>query len=125
MDNDARQHRARVTAETRARAKQLREEATFPERFLWSRLRANQIGGLHFRRQHPIGAYIVDFFCHEARLVVEVDGVSHDDRERNDADRTRYLQALGLRVIRFSDDEVLNDLNNVVYRIAYEAGIEV
>ncbi len=114
----------RIRPDRTQRARALRKDAPFPERLLWGRLRSNQIGGLHFRRQHPIGPYIVDFYCHQARLVIEVDGVSHDDRERFDAERTSYLQALGLRVLRFSDDEVLNDLTNVVYRIAYEAGIE-
>ena len=125
MDERTTRRRPRVTTETRDRAKKLRTEATFPERLLWSRLRANQVGGLHMRRQHPVGPYILDFLCADAKLVIELDGRSHDDREQYDAARTAYLQGLGMRVVRFSDDEVLNNLNEVVRRIAYEVGLEV
>ncbi len=95
-----------------------------PERFLWSQLRANQVGGLHFRRQHPVGPYILDFYCAQAELAIELDGFSHDECEQHDAERTRYLESLGMRVVRFSNDEVLNNLRDVVHRIACEAGVE-
>jgi adenine-specific DNA-methyltransferase len=87
-------------------------------------LRANQLGGPHLRRQHPVGPYIVDFYCAQAKLAIEIDGRSHDERKRYDAERTRYLESLGMRVIRFTDDEILNNLEDVVRRIACEAGLE-
>jgi len=124
MDERASIRRPRVAAQTRVRAQRLRHEATFPERLLWSRLGANQLGGLHMRRQHPVGPYIVDFYCARAKLAIEIDGRSHDERERYDAERTRYLESLGMRVIRFTDDEVLNNLEDVLRRIACEAGLE-
>jgi very-short-patch-repair endonuclease len=116
--------RKRVSTTTRARAQQLRREATFPERLLWSRLRSSQLGGIKFRQQHPIEPYIIDFYCPKARLAVELNGSSHDDRAKHDEERTRYLQSLEMRVIRFTDDEVLNDLENVLHVIACECGMD-
>jgi very-short-patch-repair endonuclease len=83
------------------------------------------LGGIRFRRQHPIGAYIVDFYCPSARLAVEIDGYSHADALARDAKRTAFLAAQDVRVIRFSNDEVLKKLDEVVYRIACEIGIEM
>jgi very-short-patch-repair endonuclease len=106
------------------RARRLRKEATFPERLVWSRLRAGQLEGIRFRRQHPIGPHIVDFYCARAKLAIELDGVSHEDREQHDRGRTRYLESLGIRVVRLTNDEVLRDLDDVVFRIACEVGLE-
>lgn len=92
---------------TTRRARQLRQEATVPERILWGLLRGKQISGLRFRRQYPVAGFIVDFYCAEARLAIELDGVSHLGRRANDAERTRILQGHGLRVIRFTNDELL------------------
>ena len=114
----------RIDPETTRRARALRREAPFPERLLWSRLRAKHAGGLQFRRQHPLGPYIADFYCAAARLVIELDGISHDERAAYDAERTRFIASQGLRVIRFSDDEVIRDVDDVVYRIARECGLE-
>lgn len=118
------ERRHRVAPEMTARARRLRKEAAFPERLLWSRLRVGQLGGVRFRRQHPVGPYVVDFDCACAKLAIEIDGRSHEGRERYDADRTRRLESHGLRMVRSTDDEVLRNLDNVVYRIACEVGLE-
>ena len=90
-----------------AQARSLRQNATEVERKLWSHLRKKQIGGLRFRRQHPLGPYIVDFFCGSARLVVELDGDQHgeDQNEAYDQKRTLWIEAQGYRVVRFSNSE--------------------
>jgi len=108
-----------------ARARRLRRESTVPEGLLWSRLRSGRLGGLKWRRQHIIGRYVVDFFCPPARLVVELDGVTHIGRENEDAARTRHLEQRGYRVLRFTDDEVLRNLDAVAITIAVAAGLEM
>ena len=104
---------------TRDRARSLRAEATFAERLLWSRLRGRRGARTGFRRQAPIGGYIVDFCCRRARLVVEIDGRSHDSEraQRSDGARDRYLAGRGLLVLRFSNEEVIGALDAVVRRI--------
>lgn len=82
-------------------ARQLRRSQTDAERKLWTRLRARQVNGLKFRRQHPIGRYIVDFCCPEHQLVVELDGGHHARQARADEHRTKFLVQLGYRVLRF------------------------
>ena len=101
-----------------ARAKELRRDMTAPERRLWGRLRGNQLDGLHFRRQQVIDGFIVDFYCHSAGLIVEVDGGVHQQQRRYDAERDRVMCQRGLRVLRFSNDEVAGDLAAVLQRIA-------
>lgn len=95
--------RHRVEPHMTARARNLRRESPFPERLLWSRIRAGQLGGLRFRRQHPIGRYMADFYCPKAKLVIELDGLSHEAREALDEERTRFMELRGLRVVRFAD----------------------
>ena len=98
-------------------ARRLRRGGTFPERLLWSRLRRRQLG-VRFLRQHPIGTYVVDFYCPEARLVIEVDGRSHD--EANFAyyrERQITLERRGIRVMRIRNDEVLKDVDSIVARL--------
>ncbi len=106
---------AHVTPATRQRAQELRRFPTEAEAVLWEALRAHRLDGLKFRRQHPIGPFIADFYCHPCRLVIEIDGDLHD-KER-DAARTSYLQDQGYRVIRFWNREVLEDLPSVLQRI--------
>ena len=85
-----------------------------PERLLWSILRDGQMDGHRFRRQHPIGDFIVDFFCPAARLVIEVDGDTHAEQARYDRQCTRWLAAQkGLRVLRVSNLDVLTNLEGV------------
>ena len=95
-------------------AKDLRRNMTPAERALWEAVRGNQLAGLHFRRQQIISGFIVDFYCHAARLVVEVDGPVHDQQAEHDADRSRILESLGLRVLRFSNDAVMENLPGVL-----------
>jgi len=95
-------------------ARKLRQTPTDAETRLWLRLRRQQLGGFRFRRQQPIGRYVVDFFCPEAKVIIEVDGGQH----ANDSDtRTRWLEARGYRVIRFWNNDVLGNTDGVVTRI--------
>jgi very-short-patch-repair endonuclease len=103
-----------------ARARRLRSDPTDPERRLWRRLRGVQVSGAHFRRQHAIGNFIVDFFCARARLVVEVDGDTHAMAEDHDRARSRWLEGRGYTVLRFTNREVIHQLDAVVERIAEE-----
>ena len=100
---------------TRSAAKTLRGRMTEAERALWFRLRGGRLDGLKFRRQHPIPPYIVDFYCTEANLVVELDGSQHGTEV--DATRTAALEGHGLRVLRFWDNQVLADGNAVLSEI--------
>lgn len=98
--------RFRGLAEHRERMQTLRKSMTPSEKILWSLLRNRQFHGLKFRRQHGIGPYIVDFYCDEAKLIIEVDGGIHDDEEvrGNDIEREQHLKAQGYRITRFSND---------------------
>ena len=99
------------------RARELREQMTDAEVRLWFRLRANRIGGHHFRRQVPVGPYVVDFLCVKAQLVVEVDGSQHQTALNHDEARTAWLRARGFRVLRFWNNEVLAQTESVLERI--------
>ncbi|NOT01876.1 MAG: DUF559 domain-containing protein [Phycisphaerales bacterium] len=113
----------RIPPEKTAQARSLRRDAPFPERILWRRLRGGQMGGHRFRRQHVVGPYIADFFCPDASLVIELDGLSHEGCHEYDAVRSRYMEDCGLRVVRFSNDEVVQNVDDVVYRIGLEVGL--
>lgn len=95
------------------RARALRKEAPIPERVLWGMLRGRRLGGLKFRRQQPLGPYVADFFCEQARLVVELDGQSHFGREAEDAARDQYMRTRGLEVLRVPNDELLQNRDGV------------
>ncbi len=105
--------------ELKERSRQLRENMTPAERVLWARIRSRQIRGLQFHRQKPVGEYIVDFYCHRAMVVIEIDGSQHSSREVAEADKARdeYMAGLGLKVLRFTNDEVLKDIDGVAERI--------
>jgi len=92
---------------------QMREKPTRAEKVLWEEIRSKRLDGMRFRQQHVIGNYIADFYCHEANLVIEVDGNIHDFRKMEDQARDLYMKSLGLTVIRFSNDEVLHRLEKV------------
>ena len=98
------------------RARELRRRATAAERHLWQRLRARQLDGAKFRRQVPIGPYIVDFACLSSRIVIELDGGQHAEREhsRRDKRRDRFLEARGFRVLRFWDNDVFTDMDGIL-----------
>ena len=108
----------RPTGHMIQRARQLRRDSSIPERLLWSRLRDARCGGLKFRRQRPVGPYVTDFFCASAGVVVELDGRSHDERQVYDDKWQRFLEQQGFRVLRFSNDRLLQDLDGVVEAIA-------
>ena len=103
------------------RARSLRHNPTEPERRLWQKLRNRQLGDLKFRRQTPVGAYITDFLCLEVMLIVEVDGETHASTQALDARRTDYLESEGFRVIRFSNAEVMANIDGVLVAIAAAA----
>ncbi len=96
------------------RARDLRQEQTSAEKKLWACLRNRQVGGFKFRRQHPIGPYIVDLYCAACRLVVEIDGDSHAYTVAHDRERTAWLTDQGYQVIRFTNREVFEHLEGVV-----------
>jgi very-short-patch-repair endonuclease len=99
-----------------AHCRELRQTATLPESILWSLLRSHRFKNAHFRRQHPMGSYILDFYCHEARLAIELDGSEHLEESNlvYDQKRTEFLQSRGITVIRFWNDEVFNQLEDVL-----------
>jgi very-short-patch-repair endonuclease len=99
-------------------ARQMRKEPTEAECILWQKLRNQQLSGFKFRRQHSIERFIVDFYCAEAGLVLEVDGPIHDYQPEEDKIREIFIESQGLRLIRFSNEEVLNNLDRVLSKIA-------
>jgi very-short-patch-repair endonuclease len=105
--------------ETQEIAKSLRKRMTSAEKVLWQILKAKKIVGMKFRRQHPIAWYIADFYCHEIRLVIEIDGPIHECRERKEQDegRTGIMNQYDIIVIRFTNDDVLNRPGRVIRRI--------
>lgn len=107
----------KVSKKTRQQARALRRRQTSAENVLWRALRNRQLAGLKFRRQHPLGEYIVDFYCHDHRLVVEVDGDSHVYKKAYDLRRSRRLTKDGNRILRFTNHEITNQLNSVLEEI--------
>ena len=110
-----------VPTRTRVHARELRARMTDAERVLWYRLRGGRLGGFKFRRQHPIPPYVVDFLCDAALLVIELDGSQHC--QTADRARTTALEAQGLRILRFWDNDVLTHMNDVlgeILRVAQE-----
>jgi very-short-patch-repair endonuclease len=104
---------------TMHQAGELRKELTPAERKLWAYLRNNQINGVSFRRQHAIGKYIPDFCAVQEKLIIELDGSQHLDQQEYDAERTKYLEEQGYKVIRFWNNQILNDMNGVILAITY------
>ena len=98
--------RQKVDSAKIQRAKDLRRQMTEEERLLWKRLRTHRLAGLHFRRQQIIDGFIVDFYCHTAGFIVEVDGPVHDQQAEYDAERDRILAARDLRILRIRNEEV-------------------
>lgn len=98
-------------------AKQLRQNQTDAEKILWMALRNRQINQLKFRRQVSIGRYIVDFVCFENRLIIELDGGQHADAEQYDEERTGWLESQGFMVIRFWNNDVMENIESVLMRI--------
>ena len=120
------EHSKSASEHMRARARELRRNATFPERILWGLLRDRRLSGVKFRRQHAVGPYVVDFYCSSHRLVVELDGRSHDDRGLADRQRQDYLESFGgLRVFRVGNDDLLHDRENVLLGVLRALSIAI
>ena len=108
----------RSNPKTKHTAIQLRKKSTPAERKLWSRIRNDQMG-VTFRRQHAVGNYIPDFCSLKAKLIIELDGSQHLDQEEYDGERTKYLESLGYKVIRFWNNDVMNNIDGVILAIIH------
>jgi len=104
----------------RERAQELRNNATFTERILWKYLKQRQLKGYQFMRQKPIDNYIVDFYCSKLNLVIEVDGITHNGKQKYDKSRESKLEELGFKVLRFDGHFVLSNTNDVLEKITLE-----
>ena len=109
---------SRSNPKTRTRAIELRKELTPAERKLWSVIRNDQLG-CNFRRQHAIGNYIPDFVCIEKKLIIELDGSQHLEQQAYDQERTKQLNSLGYKVIRFWNNEVMKNTDDVIVAIIH------
>jgi len=107
------------------RARDLRKKLTEAERVLWRHLRDRQLGGWKFRRQHPVAPFIVDFVCLEKKLIVEVDGGQHAEKMVQDAGRTEHLSKSGYQVVRFWNNEVLQETAGVLQVILSRLSVDV
>ena len=107
----------RLPQHTKDFSRKLRGEMTDAESCLWRRLRSRQIYGLKFRRQHPVGKYILDLACIEATLVIEVDGGQHNEMSINDGQRTAWLETQGWKVLRFWNNEILQNIEGVLAEV--------
>ena len=105
-----------VSSELLIFAKQLRQQQTDAEQLLWQVLRGRNLEGFKFRRQHPVGGYILDFYCHDANLAIELDGGGHniENQKLYDEERTKVLSGVGISIIRFWNHDVLNSLESVL-----------
>lgn len=108
-----------TTPKTITRARELKQNMTDAETRLWFLLRAHRFEDIHFRRQHPIGPYVVDFCAPRQKLVIEVDGSQHTDQVEYDRERTAFLEARGYRVIRFWNHDVLKKTDAVLLAILH------
>lgn len=113
-----------TTEHTRNLAKRLRRRMNAPELRLWSRVRRNQLDGIHIRRQHPLGPYVLDFFCARSRLAIEVDGGMHDDdRRARDEVRDAWLATQGVRTLRLPASLVMDDMEAALAAIRRRLGV--
>ena len=113
----------KISEKSRTRARSLRRNLTDAERLVWYGVRAHRLNGARFRRQAPIGPFIVDFVSHAAKLIVEIDGGQHfeDEQEKRDARRTHFFERKGYRVLRFSNLDVMSNRSGVLESIAEAA----
>ena len=104
------------------KAKELRDKMTIAEKALWAELEKNKLCGVKFRRQHPIGVYIVDFYAHKLKLIIELDGKYHQNKKQQilDDERTAFLEFNGLKVIRFNNEEILENMETIIQKIKNE-----
>lgn len=101
---------------TKAKRKELRHDSTTAEKALWSKIKGENLYGYKFRRQHGVGKYILDFYCPELNLAIEVDGDSHfiDDGPEKDAIRSQFIQDKGIRILRFTNADIIKNLEGVL-----------
>ncbi len=104
----------RTTPKSFGRAKELHRNMSPAEAKLWKHLRAHQMGDVHFRNQHAIGQYVVDFCAPRKKMIIELDGSQHLEQKEYEEERTRYLELRGYRVLRFWNNDVLNKIDNVL-----------
>jgi len=95
-------------------ANKLRHSNILAEVIMWNKLKAGQISNYRFRRQKPIGPYIVDFYCPKLKLVIEIDGYSHKNKINYDKQRDQYLKVLNLKVLHYTDKDILNNIENII-----------
>ena len=109
----------RTTPKGYEHARRLRKEPTPAEIKLWARLRGNKLNGVSFRRQHAIGNYVPDFCSPKAKLIIELDGSQHLEQDEYDTERTKYLESQGYKVVRFWNNEVIKEIENVMRAILF------
>lgn len=109
----------RATPKGYENARKLRKELTPAERKLWAYLRGDKLEGINFRRQHAIGNYIVDFCSPKAKLIIELDGSQHLEQQEYDKERTQFLESQGYKVIRFWNNQVMNEMDGVILAIIH------
>ncbi len=108
----------RATPKAYKNARALRKELTPAERKLWAYVRGDKLG-VNFRRQHALGNYITDFCSPKAKLIIELDGSQHLEQQEYDDERTKYFESLGYKVIRFWNNQVMNEIDSVILAITY------
>ncbi len=114
-----------ATAVTLKKARQLRSRMTPSEVIIWEKLKNKQICGVRFRRQHPIEIFIVDFYCHAAKLVVEIDGKIHLATKDYDNERTKEINKYNILILRYTNDEITNNLNKIIKEITYYTNLRL
>jgi very-short-patch-repair endonuclease len=110
-------HNLSANSSIKSKARALRKSMTESEKILWSHIRRRKQDGMYFRRQHPYGIYILDFYCFEASLVIEIDGMIHLNRRHYDIERTKYLRSSGLNVLRFTNKDIETRIEWVLEKI--------
>ncbi len=113
--NSIRYHNLPYNPDLKYRARELRQAGNLPEVLFWNRVKNHQFKGYDFDRQKIIGNYIVDFFCVNCQVVIEIDGISHDEKIEYDQRRHLYLESLGLTVFHFSVSDIMQRLDDVMY----------
>ncbi len=107
----------RISPKIKNNSRHLRNNMTDVERMLWAKVRSRQLQGFRFRRQHPIGRYIVDFVCLELKLIIELDGGQHMDQRQYDTNRSQWLQINGFKTVRFWNSDILDNPDGVMQTI--------
>ena len=117
MDTNRRQPKFQLWGKLKPKARQMRRAPTSAEHVLWQQLRNRQLNGYKFRRQHAFDRFIIDFYYPEKGLIIEIDGSVHESQPEEDAVCQEFLESLGLRVLRFTNEQVLKNLRSVLTRI--------